>query len=624
MEISVNNNTIPEEWVDFEQNPGLAIACLVEAFNERLALLDNNQGFSVSSSIKFVQGFTAFDYDIILYLRDGISACLGYFYDLDYDEKHLEEHKGSLKMLDLNSFDKDTVDKFINIPPRGSLIGAFKDFCGACKAILQKMTAIHFSGDVYSLKEHYTSGALHYNDYGDVPIQPPIDWFKIMLEQTGNFTKTCNATANLDDVKYDYDYKVYNVYSTGNFCNHVYLGEKKEDGESRLKDIQYYKTSKNAMQEIVKRSGINSIDIMTYSKVWFAFIDFVENKAPSYFRKSDVDYMSEHLVQGKDNYDGYSVVDAFTRFEECLNYVDMSIFPSDIKDDINYIIKNFYQTVDNQSDWIVSHSQHWYKNEKFSYYSQNIEKFINIDWNNSSASDRKNARYFFDTMSLYYKYPRNYPDFLKSLKRGFGDDWNYNIGSVWVDDFNSYHSDSLTRWAWWGADFSEDDIFALSHSYGSSNPLMFTAAMLYLNRKHYKWDWYTFSACFKREAVKIFYIDNKIKTKDCSVKIRFKISPKEKNSLYYYDKSNNIYKKYKDSGGETIVTPTNLPSSLKIGWHKGAEFKWSEKINMDWIDANEWMPDAEDMKSFEHGIGLCGIEGEIYIILDYKNGLKFK
>ena len=66
MEISVNNNIIPEKWVDFERNPGLAIACLVEAFNERLALLDNNQGFSVSSSIKFVQGFTAFDYDIIL------------------------------------------------------------------------------------------------------------------------------------------------------------------------------------------------------------------------------------------------------------------------------------------------------------------------------------------------------------------------------------------------------------------------------------------------------------------------------------------------------------------------------------------------------------------------------
>ena len=624
MEISVNNNTIPEEWVDFEQNPGLAIACLVEAFNERLALLDNNQGFSVSSSIKFVQGFTAFDYDIILYLRDGISACLGYFYDLDYDEKHLEEHKGNLKMLDLNSFDKDTVDKFINIPPRGSLIGSFKDFCGACKAILQKMTAIHFTGDVYSLKEHYTSGALHYNDYGDVPIQPPIDWFKIMLEQTGNFTKTCNATANLDDVKYDYDYKVYNVYSTGNFCNHVYLGEKKEDGESRLKDIQYYKTSKNAMQEIVKRSGINSIDIMTYSKVWFAFIDFVENKAPSYFRKSDVDYMSEHLVQGKDNYDGYSVVDAFTRFEECLNYVDMSIFPSDIKDDINYIIKNFYQTVDNQSDWIVSHSQHWYKNENFSYYDRNIEKFINIDWFESSVSDRKNASRFFDTMSLYYIYSRSYPDFLKSLKRGFGDDWNYNIGSVWVDDFNSYHSDSLTRRAWWGADFSGDDIFALSHSYGSSNPLMFTAAMLYLNRKHYRWDWYTFSACFKREAVKIFYIDNKNKTNDCLVKIRFKISPKEKNSLYYYDKSDSIYKKYKDSGGETIVTPTNLPSSLKIGWHKGSEFKWSEKINVDWLDTEAWIPSADDMENFERGVGLCGIEGEIYIILDYKNGLKFK
>lgn len=626
MEISVNNKTIPQEWVDFEQNAGLAIACLVEAFNERLALLDNNQGFSASSSIKFVQGFTAFDYDIILYLRDGISACLGYFYDLDYDEKHLEEHKGNLKMLDLNSFNKDTVDKFINIPPRGSLIGSFKNFYGACKAILQKMTAIHFTGDVYSLKEHYTSGALHYNDYGDVPIQPPIDWFKIMLEQTDNFTKTCNSTDRYNDVQYDYDYKVYNVYSTGNFCNHVYVGEKKEDGESRLKGIEYYKTAKNIQKEIIKRSELATIEVMTYSKVWLAFVDFLKNEAPYYFRKSDVDYMSEHLSQGKDDVDGYSALDAFTRLEECLNYVKVSNFPIDVVDKINYIIENFCYNKD-ISNWGVRYTQHWYKNEKFYYYDKNMNKYINIDYSGSTASPlyRVDASSFFDSMTLYSAPPRYYPDFLKAISRNFRYDMNYNIGCVYAPDFNSYDKDSpITRGAYWGADVNKYKILASSHSYGSSNPLMFTTAMLYLNRYHYKYNWYTLSACFKRESVKIFYIDNKFKNKDCFVKIVYKISTKQDDSLYYYDRYDDINKRYKDPYGEIVVTPKNLPSKFKIGWHKGAEFKWSEKINVDWIDAKDWIPDAEDMKSFERGIGLCGIEGEIYIILDYKNGLKFK
>lgn len=624
MEISVNNNIIPEKWVDFERNPGLAIACLVEAFNERLALLDNNQGFSVSSSIKFVQGFTAFDYDIILYLRDGISACLRYFYDMDYDEKHLEEHKGNLKMLDLNSFDKDTVDKFINIPPRGSLIGSFKDFYGACKAILQKMTAIHFTGDVYSLKEHYTSGTLHYDAFGnEPPIQLPIDWFKIMLEQTGNFTKTCNTPEYLDDVKYDYDYKVYNVYSTGNLCNLVYLGKKKEDGESRLKDIQYYKTSKNISKEIINRTGRVTTHIVTTTKVWYAFVDFVEKKASSYFMKRDVDYIYTHLVQGKANRDGYSVVDAFSRFEECLSSVDMSIFPTDIKYDINYIIEHFYFSEDNRYDFVVWHGSSIQEDE-FDYYRQNIKNFINIDWEGSGGSDKIDAGFFFSTGVTLYAFTTCYY-FLNYLDNDFESDWNYNGSVVNVKRFNTFDSDDTYYYRPVCWENNEFDFWCACRSYGAFNPLMFSADILYLNTRHTWKNMYNFSARFYREAVKIFYIDNKHKTIDCTVKVRYKISQKRNNFLYEYNEYHDAYEKYDgDFYGETIVTPTNLPSSLKIGWHKGAEFKWSEKINVDWLDMEAWIPSADDMKNFERGVGLCGIEGEIYIILDYKNGLKFK
>lgn len=650
MEISVNNNIIPEKWVDFERNPGLAIACLVEAFNERLALLDNNQGFSVSSSIKFVQGFTAFDYDIILYLRDGISACLVYFYDLDYDEKHLEEHKGNLKMLDLNSFDKDTVDKFINIPPRGSLIGTFKDFYGACKAILQKMTAIHFTGDVYSLKEHYTSGAFsRYTgmSWGNQPSQPPEDWYNIMLSHTLNFSRTCLA----GDPREKGDtihapFKIYCVYGSGNVGKIVCISDDRDNAETKLEDIEVYKRFNGCIRCMLDRYDSSVYFVSKRSNVSILFSDFVENRAKKYFNDIDVEYIKSHIEEGKKYDDGNSAIMAFNRFKECVKCVEENGFDDDDKKDIDYIVEYFfkkddYEDYEDKYNFVVTRTTRgiWDWNlgtvESFLYYNENYDKYFFHDIGEYCFVD-KDSKYdykFRITAGSFHRYfscshTKDYlvDDFSRTLHCCFYGDMNKNDGCVYYRNYsNNYYTNIHCIWNGLRPLFNDlDQVPCSAHSYGTSNPLMFTANMEYLTSVYKTLCFY--NACFKKDAVKILYIDNKNKNLECDVKIRYSVAVKKEHSLvetFEYGDST-MYREYDSPYGFRYITPRNLPEKLKIGWHKGPEFKWNEKINMDWIDANEWIPDEDDMKSFGHGIGLCGIEGEIYIILDYKNGLKFK
>lgn len=649
MEISVNNNTIPEKWVDFEWNPGLAIACLVEAFNERLFLLDNN-GFATSGSMKFAQGFTAFDYDIILYLRDGISVCLSYFYDLDYDEKHLEEHEGSLKMLDLNSFDKDTVDKFINIPPRGSLIGSFKDFYGACKAILQKMTAIHFTGDVYSLKEHYTSGAFsRYTgmNWGNQPSQPPEDWYNMMLSHTLNFSRTCvSGNPRVKGDTMHAPFKIYCVYGSGNIGDLVCVDDNRDSVEIKLRDIDYYRRACNVVRHMLDRYGSLVCIVHEYSNVSAVFFDFVENKAKKYFDRADIEYMKSHVKEGKYYDDGNSMIMAFNRFKECVKCVGEDVFEEDDKKDIDYIVEYFFRKIDyeddeDKTDFVVFYSTRgvWDWNlgdvETFLYYDENSRSYFNFVNEKYSFIDRdSNYDYqhniygqdFFEGFSCHKPTDSGIDNFSRSLHCCFYGDMNKNEGCVYYRTYSSDHYTGINC-LWNGLRSAHSGYYTVvnsAHSYGASNPLMFTANMEYLTTVYKTLCFY--NACFKKDAVKILYIDNKNKNVECDVKIRYSVTVKKEHSLFEtFEYGGNVMcREYDSPYGFRYITPKNLPKKLKIGWHKGPEFKWSEKINMDWIDANEWIPDEEDMKSFGHGIGLCGIDGEIYIILDYKNGLKFK
>lgn len=599
MEVSIDTAQPITEWVDFNLDPLKAIRCLAEAVNERISLLD---GYNKSDLLIHISQFDSLDYDVILKIQRDITLIIGNFCDLDFDANHFSDYNTKdipfPKKLAFSDFPGEVTHGFFDLPCRGSLISSFEKFYRSCRAILGKMVAIEHSGDVVSLKCKYFS-----NTYS-IFNQSDSTWYSSMKKDSDNFQKTVIGNSN-GDVSKKERYFLCDVVGRKSLIDILGICYSLSEAESFLENIEIYQSWKRITEELNTRiAPVHT----TCSSVWSGYQTVVEfcTKHLSY---DDSYYIIRSLEIARENKDGYSVQNGYNHFVYCLAQIDDEAVLVE-GETVRQLFQTFFGKTSNYTSATTNVSENLSEFQKWMAGKSNpnyVEKEIRDCY----------YPWFVNGIAAYSGKLSNMCDYLTNMHFYYDDDDDFVLSYGMGYDTSEYKS-----FTGWREIYSAADPFKTRgfHYWGFINPLKFTN---HLEVSYQTTAFWGKNAELRRDYLKILAVNQPRPELNCKLLFRYNVYPKYNSSKYLFYSFDNYRRPYKNSC--EILTPSNLPEDLEIGWHKSKTIDWKPDLNLDfWFSSEHWIPEESQVIMQITGSSILGIEGEIHILLDYTESLRFK
>lgn len=614
--MEVSNDTLQPitEWVDFDSDPLKAIRCLASAINERISLI---QGVYLSDNYVYISNFESLDYDVILKIRDSILTLLPYFCDLDFDDNHFSEYNTTdisfPKKVLLSDFSEETVRGFSALPCRGSIASAFKDFYNSCRTILSKMVAVEHSGDVITAKSRYYS-----NRYiGELAPESTsvesyrLEWkrlFDIFKEDTENFTKIVFGNHQDGEIAKKEQYFLCDVVSKKSLIDIIGICTSLSDMNSHLEDVSVYEFWNNIGKELYNRiqspHKCANLSYINYAK------NTINGFVEQHFSKEDSEYIAESLNIGYELKDGYSVENGYGRFTECLAQIEDP-------------------TIQEEGLAVKQEFEKCFNNASYTFYVTNIAENLSLfqKWLTDSANTNFES---LQQVRLYEGW--SVSNIFENLSR------LSNMGAYLINN-SFYFNNSLDFRLSKGRDSTElpvgelkygwtealnDDLFITRNFgyWGFLNPLKFTNFLEVAFVKAFSgFETEPWAYELRRDYLKILSVEQPCPNLNCKLRFRYMIAPKSNSSSYSFMSYESYRQPYKDA--RDIIEPINLPDNLTLGWHKADTVDWKPSLNVEFSSEN-WVPDGSEIETKMVRNSIIGIEGQIYILLDYTESLRFK